>query len=99
MAKKSDLCREIKRIKNIREKYSKKCSYSSIDSSRSDLDSDSFLSTNINREVLRQYNMRKEINKFDKVVTDNIKKHKNQHNDAIGYDPKFENKFILSSWT
>ena len=30
-------------------------------------------------------------------MTDNIKKNKNQHNDAIEYEPRFGNKFSLSS--
>ena len=32
-------------------------------------------------------------------MTDNIKKNKNQHNDAIEYEPNFDNDFILSSRT
>ena len=32
-------------------------------------------------------------------MTDKIKKNKNQHNDAIEYEPKFDNKFSLSSGT
>ena len=32
-------------------------------------------------------------------MTDNIKKNKNQHDGIIEYEPKFDNKFILSSGT
>ena len=39
------------------------------------------------------------INDLDHVMTYNIKTNKNQHNDAIENDPKFDNKFILSSGT
>ena len=39
------------------------------------------------------------INYLDHVVTDNIKKNKNQHNDAIEYEPRFDNKFSLYNRT
>ena len=32
-------------------------------------------------------------------MINNIKKNKNQHNDSIEYEPKFDNKFSLSSGT
>ena len=38
---------------------------------------------------------REETNRLDHSVTDNIK-NKDKFNDAIDYEPKFDNKFILS---
>ena len=32
-------------------------------------------------------------------MTDNINKNKNEHNDPIEYEPRFDSKFILSSGT
>ena len=39
------------------------------------------------------------MNNLDHEETDSIKKNKNQCNDAIENDPKFDNAFILSSGT
>ena len=40
-----------------------------------------------------------EINRLDHVVSDNIKTNKNQRNDAMKNEPKFDNEFSLSSGT
>ena len=45
IAKKSGSRREYKRIKKIKDKAYKNCNYSSIDSSRSESDFDSYLSS------------------------------------------------------
>ena len=47
ISKKSISCRELKKIKKIRAKASKKCSYSSSDSLSSESDYDSSLSSDI----------------------------------------------------
>ena len=57
--KKSSLCREPKKIKNIKAKASKKRSYSSRNSSSSVLDSDSSLSNDSDWYEERQTNERK----------------------------------------
>ena len=71
--KKSDSSRELKNIKKIKYKASKKRSNSSIDSSRNELDYDSSLSRDSNWDEERQPDERKEINRLDHVVTNMIK--------------------------
>ena len=83
ISKKSGSRRELNNIKNIRSKASKKRSYSSSNSSRSGLYYDSSLSIDSDLDEDWQPTERKKINGLDYVVTDNIRKNKNQHNDAI----------------
>ena len=97
--KKYVLRHEINNIKKIKAKSSKKRRYSSSNISSSDLHSGSYLSSDTYWEELRQPTERKETNILDRVVTNNINKDKNQHNDAIGYELRFDNKFSLSSGT
>ena len=91
IAKKSGLRRELKKIKNIRAKASKKRRYSSSDSSSSGLDYDSYVSSDSDQDEEREPNQIKDMNKLDHIVTYNINKNKNQHNDAIGNKIKFDN--------
>ena len=98
-AKKSGSCHEINNINKIEAKASKKRSYSSSNSSSSDSYSHSYLYSDSERDELRQPTEREEINKLHQVVIDNIKKNKNQHNDPIEYEPKFDNIFILFTGT
>ena len=90
---------EIKKIKKIKYKSSKKISYSRSDISISDSDSYSSLSSESEWEKPRQTTELKEINKLYHIVTNNTKKNKNQHNDAIEYEPNFDNTFSLSRGT
>ena len=71
MAKLSGSRRELKKIKKIKARASKKFSYSSSDISISD--SYSSLSSYIEWEKIRQTTELKELNKLDLVVTNNIK--------------------------
>ena len=91
--------RELNKIKNIRAKASKKGSYYISNISISDLDSESSLSRDSDWEEKWQPTEFKYINKLYHIVNYNIKKNKNQHNDAIKNDPRFDNKFSLSSGT
>ena len=43
--------------------------------------------------------MRKEINILDRIVNNNLRTNKDQHNDAVENEPKFDNSFNLSSGT
>ena len=95
--KNSGSCRKLHKIKKIRYKPSKKSRYSSSDSSSTN--SDYLLYSDSEQDKTRQPTERKEINKFDRVVTNNIKTNKNQQNGAIEYEPRFYNKFSLSSGT
>ena len=76
-------------FKNNKAKAYKKRIYSNRNILRSELDSDSSLSSDSEWEEQRNPTKRKEINKLDNIVTNNILK-KNQHNEAIEYDPKLE---------
>ena len=91
--------RELKKIKNIKSKTSKNRSYYRSNTSSSDSDSDSYLSSESEGDRKRQPTERKEISDLDNVMTDSKKKNNNQHNDAIGYETKFDSKFSLSSGT
>ena len=74
MAKRFGPRRKLKKIKNIKFKASKKFIYSIRNSSSSASGSDSSLSSDIEWYKIRQTNGRKEKNKLDHVVTNNIKK-------------------------
>ena len=99
ISKKSGLRHELKKIKNIRAKDSKKRRYSSSDSSSSGLDYDSYVSSDSDQDEEREPNQIKDMNKLDHIVTYNINKNKNQHNDAIGNKIKFDSTVCLSSGT
>ena len=94
MSKCSGSRHELKNIKNIRAKASKKHDYSSSDSFTDDSDSSLY----IDREWDERINPTecKDMNKLDNVVTNNIY-NKDQCSDAIKYEPKFDGKFCLSS--
>ena len=83
IAKKSGSRLEIKKIKNIRADDYKKTSVSSS----KDWDSNSLLVRNSSRDKNRRPAGRKEINKLDHVVIDNLKNYKGQSNEAIISDP------------
>ena len=72
--KKSSSCCELKKINKIQAKASKKRSYYSSNSSsiKSGYDSSFYIDSDWDEEI--QTTERKEINKLDHVVTDNIKK-------------------------
>ena len=76
-----------RKLKNIKAKAYKNRIYSSGNSSSSDLDFYSSLSSDSDREEERHPTEHKEINKLYHVMTDNIKKNKNQPNDAIENEP------------
>ena len=80
MAKRSVSRRELKKIKKIRAKASRK--YGSSSSDRSISDSDSSLSSDSERDKIRHPSERKETDKLDHIVTNNIN-NKDQYNDAI----------------
>ena len=96
MEKKSRSRRELKNIKDINNKASNKRIYYSSNSSSSDSDSDSSFYIYIYWQELRQTTELKETNELDHVVTNIIRKNKNQHNDAFEYEPKFDIKITLS---
>ena len=95
---KSSLRCELKIIKKIHEKYSKKsCNYSR-DSSNDDLDSNSSLTSNGRWDTYRLPDGRKETNRLDNIVTNNLKTTKYQLNKPIKNEPTFDNNiFNLSS--
>ena len=96
ITKKSVLGREINKIKNIRAKSSKKTSVSSSD----DWDYDSSLARDSIWDKYRQPSGRKDINKLDHAVTENLKNYKDQSNEAINSETTFDNSsFNLSSGT
>ena len=76
IAKKSGSRRELKKIKNIKAYDSKKRCGSSSDSSRNGSDYDSSLSRNSNRDEECQPDERREINRLNHIVTNNIKTNK-----------------------
>ena len=93
ISKRSGSHRELKKNKKIKEKVLKKNSYSSSNSSSNDYDYP--LSSDSEWDKRRQPTERKEKNKLDYVVTNNIT-NKDQCNDGIEYDPKFDGKLSLS---
>ena len=96
ITKRSSSCRELKKINNICAKASNKRDYSSRDISTSDYDSS--LSSNSEWDKIIHPYQRKDMNKLDHAVINNIN-NKDQCNDAIEYDPKFYNKVSLYSGT
>ena len=69
-------------------------------SSSDDWGSDSSLARDSSLDKERCYDGRKEINKLDHAVTNNIKDYNYQYNDAIDNEPTFDNSsFNLSSGT
>ena len=87
ISKKSGLRREIKKIKKIREKASKKTSISSSE----DWDSESSLARDSSWDKYRRPDGCKDINKLDHTVTDNLKNYNDHGNEAINSDPAFDN--------
>ena len=93
IAKKSGSRRDIKKT---RAKDSKKTSESSSD----DVESDSLLAIYSSWEIYIRPAGRKEMNRLDPVVTDNLNNYKDQSNEAINSDMTFDtNSFNLSSGT
>ena len=88
--------RELKKIKKIHAKAFKK--YDSFIRSSSRSDSDSSRSSDIKLYEIRQSDEWKYMNKLYQVVTSNVKNN-NQCDDAIKYEPKFDDKCSLSSGT
>ena len=96
MAKCTGSRKEIKKIKKIKKicaKLAKNYEYSISDISSSDYES--YLSSDIEWDRIRP-TKQKNNNKLDHVVTNNIKI-KDKYNEAVTYDPKFDNIFSLSS--
>ena len=86
---------EIQKIKKIR-KEALKDTYSSSD----DWGSDSSLARDSSLDKERCYDGRKEINKLDHAVTNNIKDYNDQHNVALDNYPTLDNSsFNLYSST
>ena len=83
IAKKSGSRRDIKKIKKIDAKSSRKRCNSSSNSSSDELDSNSSLSSDSEWDTYRRSYGRKEMNRFDHVVIYNIKTNKDQLNEAI----------------
>ena len=83
IAKKSGSHRELKNIKKISEKASKKCCNSSRNSSSDELDSNSSLYRDSDWDTYIRPAGCKDINKLDHVVTDNINTNKDKLNKAI----------------
>ena len=100
ISKKLVSCREIKKIKKIWGKYSKKVRDSSSNSSSDDLVSDSSLASDGSWDKYIWPTGHKEMNKLYHIVTNNLKTTKYQLNEAINNDPTFDtNIFNLSSGT
>ena len=92
--------REIKNIDKIRDKVSKKRRDDSSDSSRNESDSNSSLSRNSDWDEHRHPSGRKDINRLDHIVTDNINNNKDQLDDSIYNELTFDtNSFSLSRGT
>ena len=99
IAKKSILSHELKNINKIRDNSSKKRYDYSSNSSSEESYSESSLSRDMDCDKQSRPYGRKEINRLDHSVTDNIKTNKYQRNDANENDPKFDSSFNLSSGT
>ena len=99
ITKKSGSRRELKNIKNIKAKSSNKCYDSISDSSSDESYSKSSLSSSSNWYEDRNPAGIREINILYHAVTDNIKKNKDQHHDAIENEPTFVNSCSFSSGT
>ena len=99
IANKSISRHELKNIKKIRANSSKKRYDYSRNSSSNESYSESSLSSYNEFDEERKSSGSKEINRSDHAVTDNIKKNKDQCNDAIENEPKFDSNLNLSSGT
>ena len=95
IAKKSGLHLELKNIKNIRAKTPKK----RYDSSSDESYPKSSLSIDSDWDKEKQTAGRRDIDGSDHVMNDNIKKNKDQRNDAIKNEPNFDSSFNLYSGT
>ena len=95
ITKKSVSHREIKRIKNIRDKASKNLRHDSSDSFSDESDSDYSLSSDTDEYKHRRLDRRKEMNMLDHVVTGNTRKNKDQLNDAVYNKPKFDTNSLI----
>ena len=93
MTKLSGSHHELNNINNIRAKASDK--YDSSSSNRYISDTDSSLSSDIERDKRINPSEHKEMNRLDQAVINKIK-NKYQCNDTIEHEPKFDNIFILS---
>ena len=85
---------ELKKIKNIPAKEPKKYGFSGSDSSSSDSDY-SISSSDSERDKIIHPAERKDMNNLYHAVANNIN-NKDQCNDTIEYEPKFDNTFSLS---
>ena len=94
IAKKLGSRREIQKIKKMRKEASKE-TYSSSE----DWYSCSSLASNSSLNNYRRHAVRKEINKLDHVVTNNIKDYNDQYNDAIDKPTLDNSSFNLFSGT
>ena len=99
IAKKSISRCEMKNINNNKTKASKKRRYDRSNSSSEKSYYDSSIFRDIDWDKERHPDGCREINILDKVVTDHINKDKDQHNEAIENDPKFDCSFNLSITT
>ena len=97
ISKKTVSCREINKINNIKAVSSKNHRDDSSNSSSDDLDCDSSLSSYSDSDEYRRPSGRKEINRLNRVVTNNVNKNKDQHNDAIYNNPTFDINIFNSS--
>ena len=95
IAKKLGLRREIQKIKKMRKEASKE-TYSSSE----DWYSCSLLASNSSLDKDRRHTVRKEINKLDHAVKNNIKDYNDQYDHAIDNEPTLDNSsFNLSIFT
>ena len=90
MVKRTRSRKELKKIKNIRSKVDNKYDYSNR--SRFSSNTESYLLRD-NEWYIRQPDERNETKKLYQIVANNIK-NKDQRNNSIDYEPKFDNKFI-----
>ena len=100
IAKNSGSRRELKKIKKIKDKDSRKCYNYSSDSSIDESYSVSSLSRDSDWYEDIQPVGHRDVNRFDQVVTNNVNTNKDKHNDAIDNEPTFDtDRFNLSSET
>ena len=99
IAKKAGSLRETKNTKEIKAKAPKKGRNDSNDSYSDESYSDYSLSSDSDWDEERQPARNREKNRLKHIVNNNIKKDKDQHNEAIENEPKFDSSFNLSSGT
>ena len=97
IAKKFVLYLELKKIKKVRAKASKKSCNSWSNYSSDESDSESSLSFDSDWDTYRRPDGRKEMNRLDHAVTDNMKTNKYQLNEDIYNELTFENSSFNSS--